>query len=288
MLAGMALVLVGGAMWGCNATVSKLLMNDYGVDPLWLACVRELFAGLLFLIAGGVMSPAKLAGAAKDVRSYPKYVVLALCCVLIGQVAYLQSINWTNSGTATILQSLNLLVVLAWVCIMSHRMPRKRETIGVALAFIGTVLIATGGNLSTLALPPEGLAWGALNAVATSALSILPTAMITKWGNFITNGIMFLISGLMLCPFAQPWAHLPKFDVMSVSLLLFTIVLGTFGAYALFMAGVMRIGSIRATMLGTIEPVMATLTAVLFTGVVFGTADMAGFALITIMVFLVR
>ena len=34
MLAGMALVLVGGAMWGCNATVSKLLMNDYGVDPL--------------------------------------------------------------------------------------------------------------------------------------------------------------------------------------------------------------------------------------------------------------
>ena len=125
MLAGMALVLVGGASVGLQRTVSKLLMNDYGVDPLWLACVRELFAGLLFLIAGGVMSPAKLAGAAKDVRSYPKYLVLALCCVLIGQVAYLQSINWTNSGTATILQSLNLLVVLAWVCIRSHRVPSQ-------------------------------------------------------------------------------------------------------------------------------------------------------------------
>ena len=54
------------------------------------------------------------------------------------------------------------------------------------------------------------------------------------------------------------------------------------------MAGVMRIGSIRATMLGTIEPVMATLTAVLFTGVVFGPADLVGFILIIVMVFLVR
>ena len=138
-LVGMALVLIGGAMWGCNATVSKLLMSNYSVDPLWLACIREFFAGLLFLIAGGIMSPNKLVGAAKDVPSYPKYLALALCCVLVGQVSYLQSINWTNSGTATILQSLNLLVVLAWVCIMSHRMPRKRETIGVALAFLGTV-----------------------------------------------------------------------------------------------------------------------------------------------------
>lgn len=116
----------------------------------------------------------------------------------------------------------------------------------------------------------------------------MPTAMIAKWGNFVTNGIMFLISGLVLCPFVQPWAHLPKFDVASVSMLLFTVVLGTFGAYALFMAGVMRIGSIRATMLGTIEPVMATLTAVLFTGVVFGPADLVGFILIIVMVFLVR
>ena len=71
-------------------------------------------------------------------------------------------------------------------------------------------------------------------------------------------------------------------------MLLFTVVRGTFGAYALFMAGVMRIGSIRATMLGTIEPVMATVTAVLFTGVVFGPADLVGFALIIAMVLLVR
>ena len=63
---------------------------------------------------------------------------------------------------------------------------------------------------------------------------------------------------------------------------------GTFGAFWLFMAGMMRIGSMRATMLATIEPVMATVSAVAWTGAVFTPVDLLGFALILLMVFLVR
>ena len=44
-LVGMALVLIGGAIWGCNATVSKLLMSNYSVDPLWLAWATDLIIG---------------------------------------------------------------------------------------------------------------------------------------------------------------------------------------------------------------------------------------------------
>ena len=44
----------------------------------------------------------------------------------------------------------------------------------------------------------------------------------------------------------------------------------------------------RATMLGTSEPVMATITAVAWAGETFTFADLTGFAMIIIMVFLVR
>ena len=54
MLLGAVLVLLGGVLWGINATVSKLLMADYHADPLWIACVRELAAGALFLACAGV------------------------------------------------------------------------------------------------------------------------------------------------------------------------------------------------------------------------------------------
>lgn len=288
MVIGAALVLIGGILWGANATVSKILMGGYGADPLWIACVRELFAGLLFLACAGVKEPQRLSGALKDRRSYPGYVGCALVCVLIVQVAYLSSINWTNSGTATVLQTLNLLFVLAYVCLRGRRLPGLREGLGVALAFVGTVLIATGGDLSTLKLPLMGIFWGLINAAATGALSIMPAKIIARWGNLTVNGLMFVISGMILLPFVRPWATAPALDWIGVLLMVYTVVGGTFGAYWLFLGGMMRVGSMRATMLGTSEPVAATITAVMFTGAVFTPTDLIGFVMILAMVFLVR
>ena len=208
--------------------------------------------------------------------------------MLLVQVAYLESINWTNSGTATVLQSLNLLFVLGVVCLRGRRLPGAREGIGVALAFAGTVLIATGGDFTTLKLPLVGLIWGAINAASTAAMVFLPVKLIERWGNFTVNGIAFLISGLVLLPFVRPWATAPQLDWLGVGLMAFTVIGGTFGAFWLYMAGVVRVGSMRATMLGTSEPVMATISAVAWTDAVFEPTDLVGFVMILIMVFLVR
>lgn len=288
LLFGAALVLIGGVLWGINATVSKLLMADYHADPLWIACVRELAAGALFLICAGVKEPRLLVGALRARRSWPMMLATSIICVLLVQVSYLSAIDWTNSGTATVLQTLNLLFVLAYVCVRGQRWPGVRESIGVALAFVGTVLIATGGDLSTLKLPLPGLMWGLIDALCTCALSIMPLKLIARWGNLTVNGITFLISGLVLMPFVQPWSSAPQFDWFGVLLMVFTVVGGTFGAFWLFLAGVMRIGAMRGTMLGTSEPVAATISGVAWAGAVFSPTDFVGFAMIITMVFLVR
>lgn len=285
---GVAITLAGGTLWGINATISKLLMNNYGADPLWIACVREVFAGLLFLALAAATKPRMFVGALKDRRAYPVYLIGAVVCVMATQVAYLKSIHFTNPGTATVLQSLNLLFVLFWVCLKGRRLPGPRESVGVALAFGGVVLLATGGDLTTLKLPLIGLAWGIINAIATATMSFLPVKAMNRWGNFPVNGWMFLISGLLLCPFVRPWATAPQLDATGIAFMVFTVVLGTFGAYWLYMTGVVRIGAMRATMLGTSEPVTATISAVILTGAVFAPTDLAGFAMILAMVFLVR
>ena len=112
-------------------------------------------------------------------------------------------------------------------------------------------------------------------------MSILPVMLMLKWGNMTINGITFLMSGLILCPFAQPWVNIPALDARGM-------LCGTFLAFWLYMAGVMRVGAVRATMLGTSEPVMATITAVAWAGETFTFTDLTGFAMIIIMVFLVR
>ena len=151
LIIGIAMTLCGGVLWGVNATVSKILMGTYHASPLWIACVRELAAGVLFLTCSAIMTPKLLTGALRDRKSYPRLLATAIICVLLVQVAYLESINWTNSGTATVLQSLNLLFVLGVVCLRGRRLPGVREGIGVALAggaaVYGALKLAVGLRL---------------------------------------------------------------------------------------------------------------------------------------------
>ena len=138
------------------------------------------------------------------------------------------------------------------------------------------MLIATGGDFTTLKLPLVGLI-GRYQRGVHGGMVFLPVKLIERWGNFTVNGIAFLISGLVLLPFVRPWATAPQLDWLGVELMAFTVIGGTFGAFWLYMAGVVRVGSMRATMLGTSEPVMATISAVAWTDAVFEPTDLVGF-----------
>ena len=247
------MTVTGALLWGVNGTVSKILMDSYRVDPTWVACVREIVAGLLFLACAGVATPKLLGGMLCERKNYPMLVIVALSSVL-----------------------------LLYVCVHGRRLPTVIETIGVILAVIGTVLIATGGNLSSISLPLPGLAWGLANALGNAAMAIIPLALIARWGAFSVNGVAFLISGFVLVPFVRPWAHMPQLDARGWLMLGFLVVIGTFAACGLYM------GSMRGILIGTIEPVVATVTAVTWTGAAFSPADLVGLVLIILMVFLVR
>lgn len=288
LIIGIVCVIIGGILWGINGSVSKIVMEQYYVTPLWMACVREIIAGCIFLVCAAIGSPKTLRTAVTSVREYPRFLWTALTCVTLVQVAYLFSIHWTNAGTATVLQTLSLIMVLVYVCVRARRRPAIREIIGVALAFVGVWLLATGGSFRALALPWQGLFWGLLDALSCACLAIIPISLIARYGNFVVNGITFLLSGLILLPFVRPWETVPAFDARGWGLLAFTIVVGTFFAFWLYMAGVVRIGSMRATLLSTVEPLTATVTSVLWTGAVFVPTDIAGIVLLLIMTFFVR
>lgn len=285
---GIVATLVGGTFWGLNGTVSKWLMDTYAIDPLWLVCLRELTACWLFLAAAAVTTRGReqLAGALRSPRALAQIVGVSFAAILFSQVAYLEAIDWTNSATATIMQSLGMVLVLAYVCLRMRRTPRRREILGVCLALAGTYLVATGGNPGQLNLPPEGLAWGLGCAAAAACLSILPAAPMARWGNFAVNGLAFLFSGVALSAWYRPWEHMPALDGLAIAVLVACVVVGTFGAYALYLQGVKDAGSMRASLLGTIEPVTATIASVVWLATPFSPAEIVGFMLIIVMVYL--
>lgn len=285
--AGVLLVLAGGCLWGVNATVSKYLMSTYSMDAMWLTSVRILCSCPLFFLAAQVTHRNNAIALVKDKKSLGDTVVMAFGAVLLLQVSYLESIDWTNAGTATVLQSLNLLIVLAYVCIRHGRRPTPKELAGTALALVGVFLVATGGNPSSLVLPLAGLAWGIANAASYSALSIQPVKLIEKWGGLTVNGMAFLFAGIAFGLVIQPWNCVPNLDAIGWCLLLFSIVFCTFGSYSLYMRGLKAIGPALTTLLSACEPIVAATTSILWLGTTFSATDITGFAMILAMTVLV-
>ena len=80
--------------------------------------------------------------------------------------------------------------------------------------------------------------------------------LMEQWGNFVFNGIAFLFSSVCLAVVYQPWNHMPPLDSF-VGFLWLVLPSALFLAYGLYLQGVQDAGSMRAVLLGTIEPVMA-------------------------------
>lgn len=283
---GVFATLFGGLFWGFSGTCADFLFENYAVDTLWLACMRQLVSGGIFLVVILLTQRDKLFALLRNKRDMGILAVFAASGVLLNQLGYLTTIRLTNAGTATVLQCLQLIIIMVYACLTTHRAPRKRELAGVVLALVGTYLLATGGNPSNLAIPLEGLIIGLLAAVGAACMSIIPARLLTEYGAPVVTGMGMLLSGIVTSAFIQPWAHMPALDGIGWAAFIVLAAVGSCLAYSLYMQGVRDIGSMRASLIGTIEPVSAAVTSALVLGTVFTGTDIVGFAAIIVMVFL--
>lgn len=287
-LRGVACALAGGALWGFSGTAVSYLFRSSGIDPMWVMSVRMVLAGILFLlfsVARGDRRPFELL---RDKSAVRDLLLFAGAGLFLNQFSYLMAIQATNSATATVLQSLQLLPVAAVACVIGRRAPKRREVIGMVLALAGTFLITTGGDPSQMALPPAGLAFGLLAALGGAGLAVFPGKILSTYGVSAVNGWAMLLVGLIAAPFVPDWGQaVASFDISCWVVFGALVVLGTWFSYLFYMQGVHEIGSLKTAMLSTVEPISATVLSALWIGVVFSPTDLLGFAMIIIMMPLV-
>ena len=197
---GVLATLFGGIFWGFSGTCASFLFENYTVDTTWLMCARQIVSGLIFLIV--ILSRrtdrGNLVRLLTTKRDVAVLVVFSALGVLLNQYGYLMAVRLTNAGTATVLQCLQLVMIMVYSCWRSRRAPRRREFAGVVLALAGTYLLATGGNPSNLAIPLEGLTIGLVAAVGAACMSIIPARILPKYGASVVTGSGMLLSGIVL------------------------------------------------------------------------------------------
>lgn len=290
---GVVAALVGGAMWGFSGTCAQYLYQHYEIDPLFITWVRMLGSGILFLILLAFTQRGKLRAIAGDRRELGRLTLFGIAGLFLCQFTYTTSVNATNAGTATVLQSLNTVFILAATCLIMRRAPRAMELGGLALALVATWLIATKGNLTALMIPPAGLAWGLINAASCTFYIMYPKHLFARWGSLPVTGIGMLIGGIAavaIWGLGGLWGAapvVPELGLDGVLVLAAIVVVGTLAAFGLYLHGVSIVGSVKGGLLGTTEPASAMVFAALWLGTMFTWADWIGLVLMVAMIFLV-
>lgn len=290
---GVVAALIGGAMWGFSGTCAQYLYQHYEIDPLFITWVRMLGSGILFLILLAFTQRGKLRAIAGDNRELGRLALFGIAGLFLCQFTYTTSVNATNAGTATVLQSLNTVFILAATCLMMRRAPRAMEIGGLALALVATWLIATKGNLTALMIPPAGLAWGLINAASCTFYIMYPKHLFAHWGSLPVTGIGMLIGGIAavaIWGLGGLWGAapvVPQLGLDGVLVLAAIVVVGTLAAFGLYLHGVSIVGSVKGGLLGTTEPASAMVFAALWLGTMFTWADWIGLVLMMAMIFLV-
>lgn len=286
LLRGYACASGGAIIWGLSGTAGQYLLSHYDAGPLLISNLRLLIGGILLLAFA-----ARQHRAIRQLLHHRKDLVQLVCYAIFGllmsQTAFYITIDYSNAGTAAILQTLCVVMVSVLVCITCRRLPTKSEGLSVVLALVGVFLISTHGDPSTVNLSPLALKWGLLTAVASVCYSFLAARLVQKWGSTLINAVGMFIAGIAFTVVYQPWTMTTNLDAFGYGLLGLVIVFGTVITYNLFLRGVGDIGPVKATLLGTLEPVTSSIASACLLGTVFYVPELIGFGCIIATVFLI-
>lgn len=277
---GFIYTLSGAFGWGLSGVCSQYLFMNYKIDSAWLTMTRMILSGILLLSFSGLKAKNTLFSPFKNSRDRLWIFSFGILGLLLCQYAYLSSIQYSNSGTATVLQSLNILFMILFIALKNKKMPALIHCISLVLALSGVYLIAAQGNLSSIVLSSQGLFWGLVSAIAVVIYTLISHQISSQWSNTLITGWGMLIGGVTLSLFQLTRPFPNDLDLKAFIIIAFIVLFGTAIAFTLFLKGVSEIGPINASLLACMEPISATFFSWFLLNTLFSKYDLTGFLLI--------
>ena len=283
---GTFLTIAGGILWGISGVCGQFLFQSKDVTASWLVPLRLVTAGFLLLCYYLIRDKGKAFDIWKTKRNRIDIIIYGLAGMMLCQYSYFQTIEWSNAGTATVIQYLGPALIVVWVCLQTKRLPEKKEVLGVILAVTGIFLIATHGNPTTLALSQKALIMGLISAVSVVIYTVKPARMQAEFDTPLILAWGMLIGGTALTIAFRPWNNKVIFDCETFTALTFIILFGTMAGFSMYMTGVKMIGSVKASLYSCVEPVASMVLTAVWMKVSFTTPDLIGtvFVIATIII----
>lgn len=261
---GYFFVVVAAVLWSTIGLWVRALHDQYGLPALTIAFLR---AGV-----GAIIAFVALLLARRDLLRVPPRTLARLA--LYGAMGigafywlYAQAIVQTTVTTAVVL----LYTAPAFVTLIAWRVFGEaltaRKIVALALAFGGCALVARAYNPAQLSLNGAGILSGLGAALTYALFTIFGKIIVQKFSPWTALTYQLIFGALFLAPL-QTWdAFAPLIEFPPAWIYLLALVLGpTLGAIWFFTAGLWSVPASNASILATIEPVMASALAFVVLG----------------------
>lgn len=273
---GICFAVIGGTCWGLSGVMGKYLFDERQLTAVWLVTVRLLAAGILMLALAWTRKRNGIFDVWKRKDSAVSQFIFCIFGMAACQMSYFLAVQYSNPGTATVLQYLGPVLIMIFCLVRDRRLPRVLELAVLASVIIGVFLLATHGQPGNLAVTEQALFWGLMSAVTCAVYNIQPEKLLKEFGTLETVGWGMLAGGVLAVPVMRIWEVPGTWDSVTFLMMAGVIIIGTVVAFGCYLHGVALLGPVRGSLFGCVEPMAASILSAVVLGQVFETMDILG------------
>lgn len=276
---GIMLVLISGIMWGFSGVLGQYIFLNSTMNSVQLSIIRQFVSGIILLTISVIKKDKKLFSVWKSGKRICSFLFFSLTGILGLQLTYFLAIEYSNAATGTIIQFTYIIMILVYTAIVLHNKPKSYETVAVLCAFCGIFLIATHGQLNSLAVSKESLIWGLSSAVCFTIYCLYSQKLYDDFGLINVIGWGSVLSSILLEVTTGTY-RLPEVPANIILLSVAVAIIGSLFPFVLYGIGIRILGSVKASLFVTVEPVTSAVLTWLCFKTKFVLPDIIGFVLI--------
>ena len=268
-------------IWAANYLFAKLAVRE--VPGFLVACLRTVLSGLFMLpvyrLAARKRDPALRPWTGRDL---PRLAAVGVLGIVGNQVLFVVGLSHTSVAHGSLVVATGPVMVLLGTAALGHERLSRSRAVGMVMAAAGVATLQLG-HKDGIAAGLAGDATMLASAALFAGFSIFGKELSAEVGSLAVNAIAFWGGALLLLPYAA-WG-LWRFGPGNVSAsawvgILYMSVAPSIVGYLIYSHALRWLPASRVASVTYLQPVLATLLAVVFLGERPGIAFLTGAAII--------
>ncbi len=258
---GSVLIITAGILWGLMGLFVRNL-DRYGITSMQIVALRAVFTAMIMSVVTFIYDRSLFKF---KIRDFWCFFGTGICSIVFFNFCYFRTITLTSlSAAAVLLYTAPVMVMIMSVFLFKEKLTAKK-IIAAAAAFTGCTLV-TGAADGVLTLNTAGILTGLGAAFGYALYTIFGEFALKRGYNSITITLYtFIFASVGVLPFADIASLTAKVSenpqIIGWGAILALAV--TVIPYLIYTIGLRTVEAGKASVMATIEPVVATLVGVI-------------------------